>query len=638
VILNFVKLGVKPKIFLDFNKIIYKIKSMFGDSVKPFSTEINRLLEIVTHSLYPDKSIFIRELITNSVDACNKSRFFANKGVLTFSGGKIFIKIDAEEKTLTFCDNGVGMTLEQLEKNLSTIAYSGTREMVSKESLDKGQFIGQFGLGFYSSFVVADRVMVWSKHFESKQPNIWESDGKQGYQVRRAVDPFVPEFFTHLQQINEDKSANVEYGTQIKLFMKKDCDEFLNEFFITNYVKRNLNYVNALIYCQKLDEEINTGEVLWKKTNLSEKENNDIYAEVLSGQGSIYASSHVKKEGLNGTYTCLLYIPSKEYFLPAEMPQKPLVKLFANNVFVYDEYDILPPFCRFAKGIVDISDAPINVSRQSIQDSKVSREILNFLPKSLLDLLIKESRKDIQGYKEKFFQFYGPMLKEGLCVGTPYKTQLMDTLIFKSATNNSYIFLEDYIKNLTENDAKEILYTTNPQSPQTKFYMEQGKDVLIMTDKLDNIWPNISDEYINYKFVSIDFTKEVKELTDDQKSIVLKAEEFLNGKVKSVKVCENIRDRVSSFMRDEGSTENYKFARLLNMKTGNDEDDDFAVKPVLGLNIHHSLIQTMLNDNLTDAQLKELIDSCFAVAFLSDEYKDSTIIEHIEKLQQKALN
>lgn len=576
---------------------------------KPFSTEINSLLDTLTHRLYSEKDVFIRELISNAADACSKAKFYSNTGKIIFTHGKILIKINKDNKTIIFCDNGIGMTKDQMEQNLGVIAYSDTSKVSKDNKID---VIGQFGIGFYSAFIVANKVEVWSKSYDSNSSAIWISDGKTGYEIIENKNPFVPEFFNNIQKDYENiKKEDIFYGTQIKLHLKDEDISFLNEEIIRQYVRNNLNYVNILVYINDFEEAVNLGEIIWKRPSLTITEHNEIFHELLNRKGELFTYGHFKKEGVNNNYTCLIYISEKEHLMPADRSQKSVVKIYLNGIFVCENYEILHPF-RFASAIVDISDAPINLNRETIQASPIMKKIYKFLPITLLDLLLKKIKEDISNYYNKFYEHYSSMLKEALCMNNDYQLRLLDCLVFKTA--EGLITLEQYKKEAQEkNNPKEILYTTHGHSSQLDFYKEHGRNVLIMNEKIDEIWPHFIRDYNEYKLVSIDTTSEIENISEEQKEILSRISEKLEKKVKTVKLCDNIRGRVASFMNDDKDPLDYRFATAMSLK---------AV-PVLGLNIHHPVVDILLSNKLQKEDFNLIVENCYNIALFADKISNS---------------
>jgi HSP90 family molecular chaperone len=566
---------------------------------KKFSADINQLLSTVTDRLYSDKEVFIRELISNSIDACIKAKHYANKGDIEFSRGSVLIKINQEEGQLLFCDNGIGMTRLDLELNLSTIAYSGTSTNKESTKEIKDSLIGRFGLGFYSCFAVATKVEVWSKSYREEEGNIWISNGTDGYDIECGNESFY-------------KNFSPEHGTQILITLKEEQKRFLNEEDLKRIIKTYTEYVPIDIFINDMEKSVNIGKVLWQKQNMKEEDHDNIFFQLLGGNGTRYISMNKKKENMQGDYSCVLYCASKEFLYPTDIPPKPSISIFVNNIFVYQDFNILPSFMRFVKGLVDITNAPLNVSRESLQDSKLI-QILHFvMPTMFLEELINKKNSNKEEYLEKFWKQYSGLMKEGACQDISYRSLLLDTFLFESAQKKEMISLEEYIKN--NENITEILYTTNSNSSQIEFYLSQNKDVLIMNEKIDSLWPLVALSYGNKNFISIDSVIEEEDVSTEEKNMLNILTLHLKGKVKGVKFSKNLGNSLCSFLKDS-SGEDYKFAQFINLDT----------LPILGINRSNKVILKLISMNTENVNLKKknlIFDCLYTAAKINDSEID----------------
>jgi molecular chaperone HtpG len=461
-----------------------------------FQAEVAKLLDIVVHSLYSNREIFLRELISNASDSCDKLRYAAlTDGKLLEDGGgtfEIHIKADKAAKTLTISDNGVGMSHDELIANLGTIAKSGTAEFLKGLSGDKSKDvsqIGQFGVGFYSSFMVADKVDVHSRKAGETQGWVWSSDGRGTF----TVSP-------------EDGIAR---GARIVLHLKDDALEFAEPFRVKQIVRMYSDHIALPVILDtpadapKKDdkdaeaagpETLNSASALWMrpKSDISAEQYKEFYHHAAHAQDDPWHITHFKAEGAV-EYTALLFVPGQKPFDLFHPERKGHVKLYVNRVFISDQLEgLMPRYLRFVRGVVDSSDLPLNVSRELLQDNPVLRKIQSGIVKRLLKEL-KDSANDNAAEFAKFWENFGPVFKEGLYEDYERRDDLLELTRFKSTHGDGLISLKDYAGRMKEGQ-DAIYYITGDNaanlihSPQIEGFLAKGIEVLLLTDPIDEFW------------------------------------------------------------------------------------------------------------------------------------------------------
>lgn len=411
-----------------------------------FGAETGKILNLMIHSLYTNKEIFLRELISNSADACDKLRYLAvaDQNLSKVQEFKISIIINEKERTISLSDNGIGMNREDLIQNIGTIASSGTQKFLEKMTgNDKKdhQLIGQFGVGFYSAFMVADKVEMITKKAGSDDVWEWVSDGQNSYEIKKA-----------------DKSEAIEHGTSIKLYLKEGMDEFLDSFRIKHIVKTYSDHIPFSIELTGADDKaeiINSGAALWAKdkNSITNDQYKDFYKSVAMQPDDPWLIMHNKNEGVV-EFTNLLFIPSQKPFDLFHPDRKSRVKLFVKKVFIADEgIDLVPSNLRFLRGVVDSEDLPLNISRESLQYNSVISKIQKSITKKVYTELKKKLDKETESYNG-FWTNFGACLKEGLCEATDNKESILDICLFKSALKDKLITLKEYIDDMKEKQNK----------------------------------------------------------------------------------------------------------------------------------------------------------------------------------------
>lgn len=471
-----------------------------------FDVEINKVLHLMINSLYTNKDVAIRELISNAADACDKIKYMARTDDSVLGEEKelkIKIYTDKKAKTLTIEDNGIGMSRDELIKNLGTIAKSGTEEFVtalaSGEKKDAMELIGQFGVGFYSAFMVADSVGVISRKLGEEKAYEWESKADGQFTVEEVTK-------------EEDKKVR---GTKITLHLKENEDEFLDRFHIKYVVQTYSDHISVPIeFIDREDNDkvqtINSSSALWtrSKNEISEEEYNEFYKKVSQLPGNPLMTMHNKIEG-NVQYTSLLYVPSMKPFDLYHPDRKTRIKLYIKKVFITEEsVDLVPAYLRFVQGVVDSEDLPLNISRETLQHNNIMDKIRNSITSKILNELKKKANNDNEAY-EKIWKHFGPIIKEGLCEQVTDKNKILDVCRFYSSkSEDKLISLNEYVERMKDGQGT-IFYATGENldkikdCPQLEGFIEKDIEVLYLPDSVDDFWVTVTTEYKDKKFKSI---------------------------------------------------------------------------------------------------------------------------------------
>ncbi|MGF1623463.1 MAG: molecular chaperone HtpG [Alphaproteobacteria bacterium] len=472
-----------------------------------FQAEVSRLLDIVAHSLYSDKRIFLRELIANASDACDKLRFAALTHPELAADGeyKVEIAVDSAARTVTVADNGIGMNHDDLVANLGTIARSGTAEFLAGLDSDNAKdsaLIGQFGVGFYSAFMVADKVDVISRRAGEADAWHWSSDGKGDFTVERAVEsPLMPV---------------PARGTRIVVHLKAGEDEFLDKDSITRTVRQYGDHI-AVPVTVTVDagepETVNQASALWTrpKSEITPEQYTEFYRHVGQQYDEPWLVLHSKAEGVI-EYTALVFIPESRPFDLFRPERKHHLKLYVKRVFITDDCEgLAPAWLRFLRGIVDSPDVPLNVSREMLQNNPVLAKIRSGLVKRVLTELAKKAEADPADYN-RFWENFGAVLKEGLYEETAYRDELMKLARFATSRTEqdkaSPVSLDDYVGRM-QPEQKAIYYATGEtadalrRSPQLEGFLARGLEVLLLTDPVDEFWVRMIEDYQGKPLASV---------------------------------------------------------------------------------------------------------------------------------------
>lgn len=454
-----------------------------------FKAEVGKLLDIVINSIYSERQIFLRELVSNASDACDKLHYVRLMNPeLSKSSGEMKIKIipNVEEKTLTIEDNGIGMNKDDLINHLGTIAKSGTAEFV-KNMKDNGSvtdLIGQFGVGFYSAFMVAEKVEVVTKKAGEEQAYKWTSNGVGGFEIEET-----------------ERESN---GTSIKLFLKEDAKEFLDGIYLRQIVRLysdHIDYPIVLDLGKAGEETVNTGSALWakNKAEITEDQYKEFYHHISKNFDDPWLKLHFKAEG-NIEYTGLLFIPSEQPYDLFQPDKKQGLKLYVNKVFISDKVEeLLPTYLRFVKGVVDSADLSLNISREMLQQSPLIAKIKQGTVSRLLKELKKRS-ENAEDYK-KFWEAFGAAFKEGIYEDLTNREEVAELSRFVSTADTEKLTsLDDYISRMSA-EQKAIYYITGDDvktlmnNPQLEAFKAKNIEVLLLTDPIDEFWPQVLTNY-----------------------------------------------------------------------------------------------------------------------------------------------
>lgn len=573
-----------------------------------FQTEVSRLLDIVAHALYTEKEIFLRELISNASDACDRLRYLAIEKPALIADDPDFainIAFDPAARLLTISDNGIGMGKDDLIKNLGTIAHSGTRELL--KSLGDGtkkdiNLIGQFGVGFYSVFMVADKVEVTSRKAGEKTAYSWVSDGKGSYQI--------------------DETLKDGRGTEIKIHVKEDASEFLLEERLKAVIKKYSDHINFPIIISGVT--VNEASALWmkSKSDVTPEQYADFYRGV-SGAMQMdkpWMTLHWRAEGMY-EYSNLLFIPEMKPFDLYDPSRKNNVKLYVKRVFITDGVDgLLPPFLRFIKGVVDSEDLPLNISREVLQANPIIARMGSAITKKILGELEEKAKSDIADF-ENFWTQFGPVVKEGLYDAHAYRDQLCRVARFYSSKVDGLTSFDEYIGRMIDGQ-DQIYYLSAPSaeaarnSPQLEAYRAKGIEVLFMTDAIDEFWLPMQDSYKEKKLKSVtrgaaDLGKfEDIEKTDkkdsDVSDLVLQLKDILSGEIKDVTISERLVDSPVCLVAAENDVDIH-MQRLLKKSQGYEAQHQH----VLEINAKHPLIKKLQHMAADKTEGDTLKDTAF---------------------------
>ena len=595
---------------------------------KKFEADTGKILDIVINSLYSEREIFVRELISNASDAIDKKKYLAltNKSINDTSDPfEIKIEVNSKENTIKISDNGIGMDEEDLINSLGTIARSGTKaflEQFNKSKDDKKEdvnLIGQFGVGFYASFMVADKVEVLSKKAGTDKSWKWISDGKSGYNI--------------------EKSEKKNSGTELILHLKKDAKEFLEgtriQFVVRKY-SDHISYPVKMLEVSKKDakeETINEASALWTRApkDIKEKQYEDFFSHIGAGFGKPLLTMHNNTEG-TVSYTNLLCIPSSKPFDLFNPDRKSSLKLYINRVFITDKCDnLIPAYLRFVKGIVDTQDIDLNVSREMLQNNPAVAKI----SKSLVGKILRELKKIADKDKAKYIQFwneFGQVLKEGLYEDLERKDTLLELARFSNNENDDLISLEDYVNTMDKNQ-KDIYYIaadTKSQalsSPHLEGFKSKGIKVLVMADPIDQFWLSMAGQFKEKNFVSITQgeidldniksdkkdpkNKDTKKDDVDKKftNLIAHLKASLGQNVKDIRLTSKLTDSPACLVADKGDMD----VAMENLMKQRDPNYQGAPR-ILEINPEHALVEKM-NKLLSDKKHNNLVDDAGTLLF-----------------------
>ena len=614
-------------------------------SQHPFQTEVSQLLNLLIHSLYSHKEIFLRELVSNASDALDKLRYLTltkdDFKSLNFDP-KITIEfIDGDNPTLTISDTGIGMSKKELEDNLGTIARSGTKNFLSKMSGDAqkdAQLIGQFGVGFYSSFMVADHIDVVSLKAGNKEAWKWSSDGKSGFEIV--------------------KNVKKDNGTVITLHLNEEGKEFANRWQIENLVKKYSDHIDFPIFLTypniEYDDEgkeksrtsktdqINNAKAFWTRSpnEIKKKEYKEFYKSLSHDMEDPFEWIHYRAEG-NLEYTILFFIPLKAAPDIYRADYQSGVKLYVNRVFITDDdKELLPTWMRFVKGIIDSSDLPLNVSREILQQNRIMANIRSNSVKKVLDKLQYTAKN-----KEKYAQFYeqyGRLIKEGVYQDFEHKDSLTDLLRYNSTKDEGLVSLREYVDRMKD-DQKSIYYISGQnqislrKSPLLEMYEKKGVEVLILDDEIDEIVISSVPKYDDKELKSVnrsgaadDFSKDKdKDKEEALKPVLKKIKNILGERVKDVKVSNRLSDSPSCVVADE----NDPTAQMQELMRSMGQADIPNVKPILEINPNHKIIKK-LKGKIKQKSFNDIAFLLYEQALIQEGVKLDNPAEFTERLNK----
>ena len=572
-----------------------------------FQADVSKMLDIVINSLYSEKQIFLRELISNASDACDKLKYLAltnpelAKETKAF---KIVITPDAKENTLTVSDNGIGMNKEDLVSHLGTIAKSGTADFVKNASENGSAFelIGQFGVGFYAAFMVADKVEIITRKAGEDKAWKWVSNGVDGFEITEA-----------------EKASN---GTDIKLFLKKDEKNYVDTIYLRQIIRTysdHIAYPIVLNLGEAGKETVNKGSALWtrNKAEITKDQYKDFYQHISHNFDDPWLTLHFKAEG-NIEYTGLLFIPDKAPYDLFQPDKKNSLKLYINKVFISDKVEeLMPNYLRFVKGVIDSADLPLNISREMLQNSPLMEKI----KAGTVSRLLKELQKRSKKYDDymTFWKSFGIVLKEGIYEDFKNREEIAGISFFYSTNDTEKMTsLDDYISRCAK-EQKAIYYITGDDihvlrnNPQLEAFKQKGIEVLLMNEPIDEFWPQVLPNYKGYaiKHISqadVDMTWKRDEKKADEGSLAKLCEfmgELLKNEVGKVAATEKLTTSPVSLTVENGQMS----LHLERLMRNHQQQTAFASTRILELNPYHPLIiklSDMVMDEANKAKVEEV--------------------------------
>ncbi|MBI0102840.1 molecular chaperone HtpG [Gilliamella sp. W8145] len=592
-----------------------------GTETRGFQSEVKQILHLMIHSLYSNKEIFLRELISNASDAADKLRFKALENPDLYAGDAelgVRISTNKEAGTLTISDNGIGMTRDEVIENLGTIAKSGTKaflESIGSDQAKDSQLIGQFGVGFYSAFIVADNVTVTTRAATAKADEavMWQSAGEGEYTI-------------------SDTNKETR-GTEIVLHLKDDEKEFLDDWRLRSIISKYSDHISLPVEVQTTDEEskevkwekVNKAQALWtrSKSEVTDEEYKEFYKHISHDFADPLSWSHNRVEGKQ-EYTSLLYIPSKAPWDMWNRDNKHGLKLYVQRVFIMDDAEqFMPNYLRFVKGLIDSNDLPLNVSREILQDNKVTQNLRNACTKRVLQMLDKLAKDDKEQYQQ-FWSEFGLVLKEGTGEDFSNRESIAKLLRFTTTNSDSEVqsvSLDDYISRMQEGQEKIYFITADSygaakNSPHLELFRKKGIEVLLLSDRIDEWMMSNLTEFAGKQFQSISKSDEsIEKLadqnSDEQKQVEKELEPFIErvkkvlaDKVKEVKLTHRLTDTpaIVTTAADEMSTQMAKLFAAAGQKAP-------EIKYTFEINPDHQLVKRIANtqDETTFSDWVELL-------------------------------
>lgn len=621
--------------------------TMKGQETRGFQSEVKQLLHLMIHSLYSNKEIFLRELISNASDAADKLRFRALSDTALYEGeGELHVRVsfDKEKRTLTIADNGIGMTRDEVIDNLGTIAKSGTKSFLESMGSDQAkdsQLIGQFGVGFYSAFIVADKVTVRTRAAGASADEgvFWESAGEGDYTVADIT--------------------KVDRGTEITLHLREGEDEFLDDWRVRSIISKYSDHIALPVEIEHQEEQdgetvmswdkINKAQALWtrSKSEVSDEEYNEFYKHISHDFTDPLTWSHNRVEGKQ-EYTSLLYIPSQAPWDMWNRDHKHGLKLYVQRVFIMDDAEqFMPNYLRFVRGLIDSNDLPLNVSREILQDSRVTQNLRSALTKRVLQMLDKLAKEDNDKY-QTFWKSFGLVLKEGPAEDSANQQAIAKLLRFATTYTDSSeqtVALEEYVARMKEGQEKIYYITADSyaaakSSPHLELLRKKGIEVLLLSDRIDEWMMSYLTEFDGKSFQSVSKTDEsLEKLADEETEQAKEAEKALEPFVERVKTL--LGDRVKEVRLTHRLTDTPAIVTTDSDDMGTQMAKLFAaagqavpeVKYIFELNPDHPLVKRTA-DNQDDTAFAQWVELLLDQALLAERGQLEDPNQFIRRMNQ----
>ncbi len=621
--------------------------TMKGQETRGFQSEVKQLLHLMIHSLYSNKEIFLRELISNASDAADKLRFRALSNASLYEGDgelRVRVSFNKDNRTLTIADNGIGMTRDEVIDHLGTIAKSGTKaflESMGSDQAKDSQLIGQFGVGFYSAFIVADKVTVRTRAAgaSAEQGVFWESEGAGEYTVADI--------------------EKVDRGTEITLHLREGEDEFLDDWRVRSIISKYSDHIALPVEIEQQEEKdgetivswekINKAQALWtrSKSEVSDDEYKEFYKHIAHDFTDPLAWSHNRVEGKQ-EYTSLLYIPAQAPWDMWNRDHKHGLKLYVQRVFIMDDAEqFMPNYLRFVRGLIDSNDLPLNVSREILQDSRVTQNLRSALTKRVLQMLDKLAKDDAEKY-QTFWKNFGLVLKEGPAEDNANQEAIAKLLRFATTHNDSSaqtVALEEYVSRMKEGQEKIYYITADSyaaakSSPHLELLRKKGIEVLLLSDRIDEWMMSYLTEFDGKAFQSVSKTDEsLDKLTDEETEEAKEAEKalepfvdrvktLLGERVKEVRLTHRLTDTPAIVTTDSNDMST-QMAKLF-AAAGQEVPE---VKYIFELNPEHALVKRAA-DTQDDAQFSEWVELLLDQALLAERGQLEDPNQFIRRMNQ----
>ncbi len=622
--------------FLSWLKINQKNKKMSNEQQFNFDVEVGKILNLMINSLYTNKDVALRELVSNASDACDKLRYLAAQNPdLLQDELKISITTDKAKKLLIITDNGIGMNRDDLIQNLGTIARSGTENFIKSLTGDKQkdvQLIGQFGVGFYSSFMIANKVEVISRKFDDEKCWRWESEGTGQFMIAES----------------EEK---ITRGVKIILHLKDDAGDFLDRFHIKHVVQTYSDHINFKIEFipENLEagakiETLNSASALWAKpvSEITAEQYQNFFKHISHLPGEPFMVIHNKIEGVV-SYTNLLFVPATKPFDLFHPDRKTAVKLYVKKVFISEDLGLVPANMRFLRGLIDSDDLPLNISRENLQHSAVLEKIRKSVVNKVLSELKKKASESEEEYL-KFWNNFGAVLKEGLCESSEFREKILEICRFYSSkSEGKLISLAEYLDRAKSAQNKIYFLTAESvdkakSSPQLEIFLQKDVEVLFLTDAVDEFWVTVALPYKEKEFQSInrhdvdlenvekksdeeDKKSEEKDVTSSNFEGLIKfIKETLGDKIKDARISKKLTDSPVCLAVDAGSMDIRLERFLLEQK-----QIQAGTAKIFEVNIGHKIIKNLNENYLDEAKKSDARDVIFTLFDLACVIEDEPI-------------